>query len=122
MADPIEVIRAALVAAAPVTTIVGDRISEAPRAQGEVLPAVVLTVVSRVAIQHLQGDANLDEVRVQVDSFATTKTGAAALAAAVRAALIAPDRILQNEIGDFDQETETPVVSQDFTIWIDPTA
>lgn len=122
MADPVEVVRAALVAAAPVTALVSDRISEGPRAQGEPLPAVVLTVISRVATQHLQGDANLDEVRMQVDSLASTKTAAAELAAAVRTALTSVDRILQNEIGDFDEETGTPVVSQDFTFWIDPTA
>lgn len=122
MADPIEVVRAALAGAAPVTALVADRISEAPRAQGEALPAIVLTVISRVAIQHLRGDASLDEVRIQVDSLAATKTAAAALAAAVRTALTTVDRILQNEIGDFDEETGTPVVSQDFTLWIDPTA
>lgn len=122
MADPVEVVRAVLVAAGPVTALVGDRISVNPRAQGDQLPAIVLRVVSTVPNFHLRGDANLDEVRVQVDNFAATNTAAASLSDAVRTALSAADRVLNSEIDDYDPTTEAHVVSQDYLIWIDPTA
>lgn len=121
MADPIEVVRGLLNAAAPVTALVSDRISPVPRAQGETLPAVVLRVVSTVPTWHLRGDGNLDEVRVQVDSYAATATAAAALSDAVRAALGAADRVLQNEFSDFDPTTEAHVVIQDYILWVHPT-
>jgi hypothetical protein len=122
MADPIEVVKAVLAAAAPVTTLVSDRISPNPLAQNEPLPAIVLTVVGTVPNWNLRGDSNLDEVRVQVDSYGVTATAAAALSDAVRAALSAADRVLNSEITDYDPSTEAHVVSQDYFLWIHPTA
>lgn len=122
MADPVKVIKAVLAAAAPVTTLVSDRISPNPRAQGEALPAVSMRVISTVPNTHLRGDSNLDEVRVQVDSYGATYTAAAALADAVRTALGSAERVLVGELTDFDPSTEAHVVSQDYLLWIDPTA
>lgn len=122
MADPIEVVQAALAAAAPVTALVSDRISPNPRKQGEPLPAVVLSVVSTVPNVHLRGDGNLDEVRVQVDCYGATSTAAAQLADAVRAALFTAERSMVSEITDYDPETETDVVHQDYLLWVHPTA
>lgn len=122
MADPVKVVAAVLTAAAPVTNLVGDRISPNPRAQGEALPAVSMRVISTVPITHLRGDGSLDEVRVQVDSYAATYTAAAELADAVRAALASAERILVGELTDFDPSTEAHVVSQDYLLWIHPTS
>ena len=122
MADPIEVVKAILAAAAPVTTLVSDRISPRPLAQGDPLPAVVVRVVSTVPNWHLRGDSNLDQVRVQVDSMAVNSTAAAALADAVRAALGAADRVLSSELEDYDPVTGANVVSQDYLLWVHPTA
>lgn len=122
MADPIEVVKGVLAGASAVTTLVSDRISPLPIAQGETLPAITMRVISTVPTTHLRGDGNLDSVRVQVDSYAASATAAAALSDAVRAALGAADRVLQNEFDDFDPVTETFVVSQDYLLWVHPTA
>lgn len=122
MADPVKVVKAALAAAAPVTALVGDRISPNPRKQGEVMPAIVLTVVSTVPTTHLRGDGSLDECRVQVDCIAATYAAAVALADAARAALQSAERVLVSESTDFEEFTEASVVSQDYLLWIHPTA
>jgi hypothetical protein len=120
MADPIQTIKTVLDAAAPVTALVGNRISVRPRAQGDVLPAITLLLVSTAPTWNLQADSRLDSCRVQVDSWGASYAEAAALADAVRTALSAADRVLVSEVTDFDPSSETHVVSDDFLVWIDP--
>lgn len=122
MADPIETVRAVLAAAAPVTAIVGTRISPLYRAQTLALPAITLQGVSRVPFNSLRGYSNLDNSRVQVEAWAETYAAARALADAARAALEAAGHLLDLETPpDFDdQPAATPQafrITQDFQVW-----
>ncbi len=120
MADPIQSVVGILSAAGAVTSLVSDRISPRPLQQGEALPSIVLTVVATTPFTHLQGSGSLHEVRVQVDCYGSTYAAAAGLGDAVRAALEASDRILASRLDDFDEATQTHVVSMDFLLWITP--
>lgn len=79
-------LRARLLAAAPVTAIVSQRISWLTRPQAGALPALTLQVISGAHDQHLKGFEK-QQSRVQIDAWATLSAEAAAIIAAVIDAL-----------------------------------
>jgi hypothetical protein len=78
-----------LLATSAVTAIVGTRIHPGSVPQGGALPALVLNKISGKPLYADDGEVGLDSGRFQLDSWATTYTGAKELNAAVRSALSA---------------------------------
>lgn len=113
----VETIRNILRASGGVTALVDQRISPAERAQDESLPAVVLTLVSCVPQNHLNGAPTLDANRVQLDVFAETYEDAREVAAACRSALEAGGCVLDNEMDGFEPDVSEYRVTQDFLLW-----
>lgn len=74
---------------AAVTSLVGSRVEPGALPQGSELPALVFNKISGAPIYDDKGEAGLAESRVQIDCWATTYTGAIALAAAVQDSLSA---------------------------------
>lgn len=111
-------LRALLVADAGVGTLVSDdNINPVKRPQSYAAPAIVMERLSLTPINGLRGSEGLDGSRVLVDCLTTSYTTARALAAAVRAALEAGGALLENEQDDYDPQTETFRVSQQWFIW-----
>ena len=122
---------AALLADAGLAALVGRRISWSLRPQGEPLPALVLTVVSRERDELLTAPGRLNSYRVQVDAYAGSYAGAKALA---RAALAAFDALAghfqgaflltERDLSDLAAGPQSPGVSrtlfrvsQDIEVW-----
>lgn len=123
----LEAIRAELVAAAGVTALVGQRLYPMLLPQGATLPAIVLTAVSDVPLNAVEGlpAERLREVRLQVDAYATTYLVAHQVAEAVNlvvAALNRHDLSAQREGSEdlYDDEAQLFRVSADFTVWHAP--
>lgn len=70
-----------------ISALVGTNIEWGLRPQGSALPALGLTVVSRIPVDSDEGDSGLYQARVQIDCWAASMTGAKALANAVKALL-----------------------------------
>lgn len=81
-------LRARLIAAAPVTALVGTRVYWVERPQATSLPAITLQTISEDRRQHMAGFDGLDVSRVQIDCWATKHVGSTELAEAAIAALI----------------------------------
>lgn len=122
MADAIAIIRAQLGAVAGITALVGDRIGPEPLPQGDTLPAILLAEISVSPYSHLNGSADLDQVRVQVTIKAASDAERTTLKALVRAALFTEDQILQESIEDYLQETKEFLAIQDYFVWVHPSA
>lgn len=80
-------IRARLLAAAPITALVGTRIYWEDRPQAAALPAITLHVISDERDQHMGGFQSVKDCLLQVDAWATTFAAKRALKEAVIAAL-----------------------------------
>ena len=113
----VQAIRNILVAASPVTALVGQRISPVERAQNTELPCVVLTRVSLAPTNSLATVPNLDSNRVQLDAYATTYAEARQVADACRAALETAGVTMEVEIDGFEPDVTEYRVTQDFLIW-----
>jgi len=70
-----------------ITALVGNEINWGNRPQASALPAITLTLVSRIPVDSDEGDSGLFFARVQIDCWAATMTAAKALAVEVRKAL-----------------------------------
>ena len=78
---------ALLLADAGTTALVGNRMNWNARPQGNALPAIVLTNVSRQTDYHSQGPSGYVQSRVQVDCYGATYGSSIALSRAVQARL-----------------------------------
>lgn len=121
---------AALLAHAGLAPLVGRRISWRLRPQGEPLPALVLTVVSRVRDELLTEPGRLNSYRIQVDALAGSYGEAKALS---RVALAAFDALTdpfqgaflltERDLSDLSAGPQTGVgrtqsrISQDIEVW-----
>jgi hypothetical protein len=121
-------LRARLLAAAPVTALVGQRVYWVDRPQASQLPAIVLQVISDPRPQHLKGFNDLRETRVQMDIFGTSYGQVRALTEAALAAVVAENtsnglifnRALVDGARDLGERTETQFIhrhSTDLLIW-----
>jgi hypothetical protein len=117
---------ARLLAAAPVTTLVGQRVYPVSRPQTTGLPAITLQTIDEDRAQHMGGFQDLRKALVQVDVWALTYENMAAIQEAVIAALV--PAASSNGIDfrrafvrsrDLSERTETQFIfraSMDFTI------
>lgn len=80
--DMQQALRARLIAAPAIASIVGDKVHWVSRPQGEAPPAIVLTTVSDDRPKHLQGYQELRSTRVQCDCWSPRYGEARALAEA----------------------------------------
>lgn len=122
MADAIALIHAQLAGSAGIVALVDDRIGPEPLSQGGALPAILLQQVSVSPYSHLNGSADLDQVRVQVTIKAATDADRTTLKALVRAVLFTEDQILQDEVEDYLLETQEFLAYQDYFVWVQPSA
>lgn len=118
MADPFEPIRQALLASTQVIALVAERITPLTRPQAGANPSITMQLVDLTPETHLQGHANLDGARVQVEYWATTYDAALDLAAKGRTAISAADRIPVFETRDYDFEVRLYRIAQDFLVWV----
>lgn len=114
----IQTVRNVLVAAGPVTAIVGSRIYPMVKAQDVTIPAVTLQRITNVPVNALRQWTGLDQNTVQVDSWDTDYTRCRSLALAIRTALQAAGYQMQSERDDYDAASFMYRVSQDWQIWI----
>jgi hypothetical protein len=120
----VEACRAILLADSAVTAIVGTgtsaRVSPLTKTQGITMPAVTLQRVTVTPQNHLRGHGGLDQVNVQVDSWAETYAGARALATACRNAIQAAGVLMTSEFDNFDPETDPGLyrITQEFQFWV----
>ena len=113
----VKTVRDILVAASPVTALVGQRISPVIAAQDTALPHVVLTRVSLAPVNHIHGPPTLDQNRVQLDAFANTYAEARAVADACRDALEAGGVTMESEFDNFEPDVAEYRITQDFLVW-----
>lgn len=119
----LEAIRAELAAASAVTDLVGQRIRPQLLQPADIMPAVVITVVSEVPENSFDGtpDTRWVSARVQVDCYAEQYLQAHAVADAVNnviAALSRPDLSaeLESKQDLYEDETKRHRVSMDFMV------
>jgi hypothetical protein len=118
MADPFEPIRQALLAAAPVTAIVGDRIEPLKKPQAGAEPSISLQLVETDPENHLQGHAGLDAARVRIECWHPTYDGALDLMNKARTAVAVADRVCVDELRDYDFEVKLYRFDLDFLVWV----
>lgn len=82
-------------------------------------PAITYQRISNVPVNSLSGSSDLDQVRVQVDCWATTYGAAKALAGEVRTAMEAAafKGLLVTDADEFDDVAKVYRVSMDFYCW-----
>lgn len=118
MTASVAALRAILVADAGVGALVSDdNINPVVFPQSVAGNAIILEQLSLTPINGLRGSEGLDASRVLVDCLTGSYTTARNLAAAVRTALEAGGALLENEQDDYDSQTETYRISQQWFIW-----
>lgn len=121
-------LRARLLAAAPVTALIGQRVYWVDRPQSTALPAIVLQVISDPRPQHLKGFQELRETRVQMDIFDTSYAQVRAVTEAALAAIVPENtsngiifnRALVDASRDLGERTETAFIHRtqiDLLVW-----
>lgn len=113
----VETVRAILVAAPAVTSIVGQNIEPVRQDQATDAPRVLLTRVSLTPANHLKGAPTLDQSRVQLDAFGVTYAQARSIADACRAALEAADVVMDSEYDNFEPDVSEYRITQDYLLW-----
>jgi hypothetical protein len=83
------------------------------------LPAIVYSRIANNPQNVLEGGATLDQIRFQVDTYATTFFAARLLAAQVRSAMEGAGfkATLQTEQDFFELEVNYYRISQDYYVW-----
>jgi hypothetical protein len=118
-----ELIYTALTSASPLTSA-GTRVYALIAKQGAPLPRITFQRVSNAPITDLGGSSNLDQVRIQVDSWADDYLEAKTLASQVRA--IMEDQtfkaLLVSDFDEYEPETRIYRVRQDYRCWFRPVA
>lgn len=123
----VEQINARLKAVSGVTSIVGERIYPHHLPQGATLPALSHMQLGFEPVHAMSADPNIQSLRLQVSCWASQYSQAKTLAKAVRDALSRHrataesdeflDVLVDNEIDDFDPETEVYQVVVDLLVW-----
>lgn len=120
-------VKARLLAATGVTSLVGTRVNPLKLEQNTVYPAVTYRVINRQPNSLFQGDAALSSTVVEVESFGATYSSARSTADAVKSALqrwsgtatgVTVQQVFFNdEISTYDPEIRHWAISQDYTVW-----
>jgi len=127
MTDVMQAVQDHLAADAGVSALVSTRIYPQILPQNPTYPALIYQQITESPEPAMGSDTGLVAITVQVDSYATTYSGAKALAAAVRSALnrhrgtvstvdIA-DVFLENTLDLYESEVQKRRVSQDYRVW-----
>ena len=100
-------------------TLVSNRVYPLVMPQKGTLPAIVYARIANNAQNVLEGGASIDQIRFQVDTYATTFAAARQLAAQVRSAMEGAGykATLQTEQDFFEAEVNYYRVSQDYYVW-----
>lgn len=100
-------------------TDAGSRVYPLSAPQGAPLPRITYQRISTAPENTLGGRANLDQVRVQLDCWASTLAGVAALASQARDAMEAQGfkALLQGQFDTYEQDTQVYRRSMDFRCW-----
>lgn len=119
-----EQVFAALAGVSPYPTAAEDRVYALIAKQGAALPRITFQRITSAPVTSLGGSSNLDQVRIQVDSWADDYLEAKNLAAQVRLALEATSfkALLTNDFDDYEPETRIYRVRQDYRCWFRPLA
>lgn len=116
----LEQIYSAIVGDASVMAIMGTRLFPMRLEQSTQLPAAVYEVITGDPVSSLDGDSNLDLLRVQITSWATTYTEAKDLSEAIRNALDLDASIKFTTASiddDQDENTKNYSVVMQFSVW-----
>lgn len=99
--------------------LVSNRVYPLVMPQSPTYPAIVYNRIAVNAQNVLEGGSTIDQVRFQVDTYATTYAGAKTIAAQVRVAVEAASfkGTLQSDQDFFEPDINLYRVSQDFYIW-----
>lgn len=118
---------AALTAETTVSALVGSRVFPPGGRQGSAYPYVIYQRISTQGAAYLDGPANLEWPRIQIDVWGTTAKSASDAAEAIRTFIDNVERsgagvtftaTFQDQRGpDIDEETRNFRVSQDFFLW-----
>ena len=111
-----------------IASLVSTRIDWGVRPQGAPYPSIVLSVVADSRNQHMAGIAGFQPTRVQVDCYATSFTGAAAIRDAALAVLVPAVvkgattflRSFVNDVRGGGNQTDTAFIHRqmiDLTVW-----
>lgn len=117
--EAIQQVLAVLTLAAPVTALVGSRITPLIRTQDLALPAITLQRITMTPTNQFSGDAGLDQARVQVDCYGASYIDARNVANAVRTAMRAVPILMTLETERFDEPPNPGVysVTQEYEVW-----
>lgn len=113
----------ALVATTRITDTVGTRIYPLILPQEPTLPAITYQRITGEKQNHLEGYANLEQVRLQIDIWGTTLTGCKTMSTVVHSVLgAAPDfkalLIYDMDLSEYLEDgTILYRISQDYSIW-----
>ena len=114
-----ETLVAALTVGIPGPTSAGNRVFAVLRPQDQATPAISYQRISNVPVADFDGDAGLDNVRMQIDCWAQTYGAAKILAREARVAIAAADlhAYVSTDRDDIDEETGLYRVSMDVSLW-----
>ena len=112
-------LRAHLLGASGITTLVGERIYPITRPQNSVLPAITYTRIFGNPVQSIGGFTSAtSEIRIQIDCWASTYDQVQALALAVRDRMFVTAATfrsyMQSDTDFYEDDTKIYRVSMDF--------
>lgn len=108
----------ALAAGSP-NTNAGQRVYPLLAPEGAALPRITFSRVSTAPVNAIGGSSGLDQVRVQIDCWASSLPAVATLAAQARTIIETQDfkALLQGAVDDYEPDTRTFRRSLDFRCW-----
>lgn len=115
-------LRAVLLAAAPVSALVGTRVAAMLTPEGDPPPYVVYQVISAERFGSMSAPGTLRNARVQVTSWARTYAEAKALSLAVADAIEGAAQFAAVQSGEndlFDASAKLYAVALDYSLWQD---
>jgi hypothetical protein len=101
-------------------SLVGNRVYPLVAPQNVTLPFIIYTRISNTPQNVIEGGSTIDQVRIQVDTYASTYDGVKTTSLQVRDAMISSSAFkasMQMEQDFFETEVDYYRVSQDFYVW-----
>jgi len=100
-------------------SLVSNRVYPLTMPQNPTFPAIVYTRVSINPENRLEGGSSLDQIRIQIDSYAKTYSAVKSLAESVRSAMEAASfkGTLQLEQDFYEPDLGLYQVTQDYYVW-----
>ena len=107
----------ALTTGSPLPTAAGLRVYPMLMPQEPAYPALTYQRIANDPIASLDGNSNLDRVRLQIDCWALTYLAAKNLAAEVRAEMATIGALLLLDLDDYESNEKVYRVTMDFSLW-----